>query len=269
MFGNQKLKTELEEIKAENKRLKSKLNDKETELKQLRNTSSNINNLKEKLHKLKESTKKQMKQMEQEDNWIIDQVNEINDQLEDVLVENEIGEEIIDDMRADLKNSQSKLNNFHKTFNQLQQEISDITQFTAEIDDIADQTNLLALNASIEAARASGSSTNSGAGFSVVAEEIKELATQTSNLLENITVSTRNIYQLLSDSETGIDKLATHLDANKELAQKLDSQFSNIVEIIDQAFIKVTEINEAGDQHLNLGNQVINNLEEADSVLEK
>ncbi|NTU33321.1 methyl-accepting chemotaxis protein [Brevibacillus sp. HB1.1] len=64
---------------------------------------------------------------------------------------------------------------------------------------ISEQTNLLALNAAIEAARAG----DSGRGFSVVADEIRRLATQSSEVVIDI----QRIIQVARES---VDNLATH-----------------------------------------------------------
>ncbi|WP_315082281.1 methyl-accepting chemotaxis protein [uncultured Clostridium sp.] len=60
--------------------------------------------------------------------------------------------------------------------------VGEIKKMADIIDNISKQTNLLALNASIEAARAG----ESGKGFSVVANEVKRLAEESSNAVGTI-----------------------------------------------------------------------------------
>ncbi len=69
-----------------------------------------------------------------------------------------------------------------ETVEELNQSMNEINSFLSAISQISNQTNLLALNASIEAARAG----EAGAGFSVVALEIKKLAEETSNTVSHI-----------------------------------------------------------------------------------
>ena len=88
----------------------------------------------------------------------------------------------------DVDANQKALNTEIKTVSEV---AGKITEFTRLIEDIAKQTQLLGLNASIEAARAGAA----GAGFSVVAEEIRKLAENSKSAVAEIQNFTGQIGQ--------------------------------------------------------------------------
>ncbi len=91
---------------------------------------------------------------------------------------------------------------------------------------IADQTNLLALNATIEAARAG----EAGKGFAIVAQEVKNLASQTGNATEDIAAqigSIRGAVEGAVSAMSSIEAVIHRINENAtRIGQSVDLQAS-------------------------------------------
>jgi methyl-accepting chemotaxis protein len=92
---------------------------------------------------------------------------------------------------------------------------ADVESILGEIGGIAKQTNLLALNAAIEAARAG----EAGRGFAVVADEVRDLSTRTSQFSQQIAVVMKSMREGVKGTEEAIEKMAS-TDMNFALESK-------------------------------------------------
>lgn len=103
----------------------------------------------------------------------------------------------------------------------LQQKSENINRVVEAINEIANQTNLLALNAAIEAARAG----EHGLGFSVVADEVRDLASKTQE-------STLEILSILNDFRTGTEAAVTVMQAGTELSRRNAQEATDATETL-------------------------------------
>lgn len=88
--------------------------------------------------------------------------------------------------------------------------VQQINVLSESIMQITNQTNLLALNAAIEAARAG----EAGKGFSVVAEEIRKLAEESKNAVEEIQGITDKVTLSVDNLAVNSKSLLTFMDTN-------------------------------------------------------
>jgi len=122
-----------------------------------------------------------------------------------------------------------------KVIEQLADAARQVEEVTSLISDVADQTNLLALNATIEAARAG----QAGQGFAVVAAEVKQLATQTTNSTGAISKRIAEIQQVSRTTATGVRSVLTAMTQVREIcaavAAAVEEQAATTSDISDRA----------------------------------
>lgn len=117
-----------------------------------------------------------------------------------------------------------------KVVHEMKGETEKISLITDTIHQIADQTNLLALNAAIEAARAG----EAGRGFSVVAEEIRKLAEQS-------TQATRQIQGLIQTIQEKAEDTVTSMDSSFQLITDQSTAVTETGAIFNQIEQSITE----------------------------
>jgi len=106
--------------------------------------------------------------------------------------------------------------------------VKDINEILAFIKQIADETKMLGLNAAIEAARAG----EAGAGFSVVAGEIRKLSDQSKETVVNIQNLTRQIDAKVKDT---VKNSELNMRTSEEQAAATEEISASIQEITSMA----------------------------------
>jgi len=136
-----------------------------------------------------------------------------------------------------------------QALNKIVADSDEMAKIIKTIDEIAFQTNILALNAAVEAARAG----EAGAGFAVVAEEVRALAQRAAEAARTT--------QVKLDSNIGLIKQAAHGVAG------VNQNFEGIVESATVIGEKVTSITGATEQLATSIGQLSENARGIDKVV--
>ena len=135
----------------------------------------------------------------------------------------------------------------------------------ALINSIASQTGLLALNASIEAARAG----EAGRGFSVVATEISNLASQTSKATKDITGLIKDIEVSLSEVLSAVDHLMTCNKEQNTYASQTAQNFDDIKKNVKNIYVMADELKHVTTQVLSANKSIISDIQNISATTEE
>ncbi|MBN1403671.1 MAG: hypothetical protein JW942_04295 [Opitutales bacterium] len=127
-------------------------------------------------------------------------------------------------MRATADESAEQMQQMQKAMDAIKASSAGISQIIKTIDEIAFQTNILALNAAVEAARAG----EAGAGFAIVADEVRNLAQRSAQSAKE---TSEKIEGAVRNSDQGVQLsacVAGSLDSIVSKARDMDHLVSEI-----------------------------------------
>ncbi|WP_170065658.1 methyl-accepting chemotaxis protein [Clostridium vincentii] len=176
-------------------------------------------------------------------NGLIKSLHNVTESSTEAVKTSQDGKNVINEAVNQINLIKGKVSQSSEIVNELGTKSNEIGQIVSIITSIAEQTNLLALNAAIEAARAG----EQGKGFSVVADEVRLLAEQSSEAANEISklikeIQSNIVYavEAMNDGDEAVivgikrvENAGQSFDGINSAISKVSNQMTNMTEVIN------------------------------------
>lgn len=176
-----------------------------------------------------------------------------------------VGQEVMNELLAQMKLSENAGNVVAKEMDGLKENTQQMQNIVELISSVAHQTSLLALNASIEAARAG----ETGRGFAVVADEISGLAAQTNGATGDINKLIESITHSVAEVITAMESLLESNRFQNEYVGRTAENFKKIHGSNREIARQAEQLKEAVDAVAAANSHVVESIENVSAVTEE
>ena len=166
------------------------------------------------------------------------------------------GGETISSAQGAVNQLSEEIQDTAKIIDALAEKSDDIQQVLDVIHAVTEQTNLLALNAAIEAARAG----EHGRGFSVVADEVRQLARRSAESADQIR---EMIDGFVTESKASVERMNTSRKRSTETVERINhatDALNTIKTSVGQIHDQVTQIATAAEQQSQVAEEINQNV---------
>jgi len=171
-------------------------------------------------------------------------INEIADRTKNNLAKAEHAAKLASMIRNNAEKGSHKMDEMVSAVTQIHEASQSISKVIKTIDDIAFQTNILSLNATVEAARAG----QHGKGFTVVANEVRNLAAksaeaanETKALIDNSMEKSEFGVQIAGETAASLSEIVSGINESTNLV-------AEIAELSEEQSLNILQINASVDQ---------------------